>query len=225
MSILRRLAAEMLGSALLLAAIIGSGIMGEQLAGGNIAIALLANTVSTGAALLVLILVFGPISGAHFNPCVSLISVWQKTLPWRESLLYIPAQIIGGFIGVASAHVMFNLPLFSLSTHQRSGLSQCWSEFVATFGLILVINACQKNHVKWIPVAVAAYIMSAYWFTASTSFANPAVTLARSLSNTFAGIRFDDVGGFIVAQLLGAICANIVFRWMFKVEPDLPSTM
>jgi glycerol uptake facilitator-like aquaporin len=209
-----RVAAEFLGSAFLLAAIVGSGIMGERLAGGNVAIALLANTLSTGAALAVLILVLAPISGAHLNPAVTLAMSTTGNLPWREAPGYLLAQITGAFAGVATAHLMFGLPLFFASTHVRRGAALLWSEAVATFGLVFVIWACSRFRPSATAWVVGAYIASAYWFTASTSFANPAVTVARSASNTFAGIRPGDVPGFVVAQLLGAIAAVGFFRWL-----------
>lgn len=221
MNLPRRLAAEAVGTAFLLAAIVGSGIMGERLAGGNIAIALLANTLATGAALVALILTFGPISGAHFNPAVTLADAWQQGLPWREVPGYVGAQLAGAFAGVAAAHLMFGEPLFSASTNIRAGSAQAFSEFVATFGLLAVIWGCSRRRSSAVPFAVAAYITAAYWFTASTSFANPAVTLARSLTNTFAGIRPEDVPVFLVAQLLGAAAATLLFRWL---SPALPKS-
>lgn len=219
MTLPRRLAAEAVGTALLLAAVVGSGIMGERLAGGNVAIALLANALATGAALVALILTFGPISGAHFNPAVTLADAWQNGLPWREVPGYIAAQLAGAFAGVAAAHVMFGEPLFAASTRIRAGSAQAFSEFVATFGLLAVIWGCSRRRSSAVPFAVAAYITAAYWFTASTSFANPAVTLARSVTNTFAGIRPEDVPAFLVAQLLGAGAATLLFRWL---SPELP---
>jgi len=213
-TLLRRLTAEALGTALLLAAVVGSGIMGERLANGNVAIALLANTLATGAALVALILTFGPISGAHFNPAVTVADASQGGLPWREVPSYILAQVAGALVGVATAHVMFGLPLFFASQHARSGLRQMFSEFVACFGLLAVIWGCVRFRSQVIPFAVAAYITAAYWFTASTSFANPAVTLARSLSDTFSGIRPVDVPGFIGAQFAGAMAATLLFRWL-----------
>jgi glycerol uptake facilitator-like aquaporin len=215
----RRIVAEILGTAFLLAAVIGSGIMGERLAAGNVAIALLANTLATGAALVALILTFGPISGAHFNPAVSISDAWQGGLPWREVPIYITAQVVGAFSGVALAHLMFGLPVFFTSHHARSGLAQVLSEFVATFGLLAVIWGCVRLRSQAVPFAVAAYIMAAYWFTSSTSFANPAVTLARSVSDTFAGIRPIDAPAFILAQLAGAFAATALFRWLI---PELP---
>jgi glycerol uptake facilitator-like aquaporin len=213
--------AEALGTGLLLATVIGSGIMGERLCGGNVAIALLANTIATGAALVALILTFGPISGAHFNPAVTLADASQGGLPWREVPAYIVAQILGAFGGVASAHVMFKEPIFSVSKHERAGFAQGFSEFVATFGLLAVIWGCSRRRSGAVPFAVGAYITAAYWFTSSTSFANPAVTLARAVSDTFAGIRPVDVPAFIAAQLIGAGAATATFRWLV---PALPAT-
>jgi glycerol uptake facilitator-like aquaporin len=213
--------AEGLGTAWLLATIVGSGIMGDKLAGGNVALALLANTVATGAGLVALILTFGPISGAHFNPAVTLADASQGGLPWREVPVYIVSQVLGAFVGVAVAHVMFGKPLFFASTHERAGVAELVSEFVATFGLLAVIWGCARRRAGAVPFAVGAYIMAAYWFTSSTSFANPAVTLARAASDTFAGIRPVDTPGFIVAQLLGAAAATATFRWLV---PSLPST-
>lgn len=214
MSLTRRVVAEGLGTALLLAVVVGSGIMAERLSGGNIAIALLANTVATGAGLVALILTFGPISGAHFNPAVTLADAWQGGLPWKYVPAYISAQIIGAFAGVAAAHLMFGEALFSASLHERAGFAQLWSEFVATFGLLAVIWGCVKSRASVVPFAVGAYITAAYWFTASTSFANPAVTLARAATDSFAGIRPADTLGFIIAQLLGALAATALFRWL-----------
>src|SRR3984957_20675044 len=188
--------------------------MGEKLAGGNVAVALLANTIATGAGLVALILTFGPISGAHFNPAVTLADATQGGIPWREVPVYIAAQVSGAFAGVAVAHVMFGKPLFFASTHERSGVAQMVSEFVATFGLLAVIWGCARRRSAAVPFAVGAYITAAYWFTSSTSFANPAVTLARAASDTFAGIRPLDVPGFVVAQLLGAAAATATFRWL-----------
>lgn len=214
MSLSRRLVSEGLGTAFLLATVIGSGIMGERLADGNTAIALLANTLATGAGLVALILTFGPISGAHFNPAVTLSSVWLEGMDRSHACAYILVQIIGAFAGAASAHLMFNEPLFSVSQHARAGLAQGWSEFIATFGLVSVIISCSKHRPGITPFAVAAYITAAYWFTASTSFANPAVTLARAASDTFAGIQPADVPGFIIAQLLGAVAAVLLWKWL-----------
>ena len=216
----RKLVAEALGTAILLAAVVGSGIMGDRLAQGNIAIALLANTIATGAALAALILTFGPISGAHFNPAVTLCDAALGGLPWRMVPGYILAQIFGAFTGVACAHAMFGLPVFGLSQHVRSGPAQLFSEFIATFGLLAVIWGVVRFRSSAVPFAVAAYITSAYWFTASTSFANPAVTLARSVTNTFSGIRPEDAPGFIVAQLMGAATATLLFRWLAPITAD-----
>ena len=218
-ALLRRLVAEAVGTALLLAAVVGSGIMGERLAGGNVAVALLANTLATGAALVALILTFGPISGAHFNPAVTLADAWLGGVAWSDVLPYVGAQVAGAFAGVAAAHRMFELPLFFASQHARSGSAQVFSEFVATFGLLAVIWGCVRARPDAVPFAVAAYITAAYWFTASTSFANPAVTLARSASDTFAGIRPADAPGFIVAQLLGGVAATALFRWLVPALP------
>ncbi|MGK3964952.1 aquaporin [Sorangium sp. So ce118] len=215
----RRAVAEALGTALLLATVVGSGIMAERLAGGNVAIALLANTIATGAALVALILTFGAISGAHFNPAVTLADASQGGLPWREVPAYLMAQVAGAFAGVAVAHVMFGEALFSASRHDRSGLAQLMSEFVATFGLLAVIWGGVRRRAEAVPFAVGAYITAAYWFTSSTSFANPAVTLARAASDTFAGIRPADAPGFIVAQLAGAAAATLVFRWLVPALP------
>lgn len=221
MTLSRKLVAEALGTAFLLAVVVGSGIMAERLSGGNIALALLANTLATGAGLVALILTFGPISGAHFNPAVTLADAWAGGLPWREVPAYVAAQIVGAFAGVAAAHGMFDLPLFFASQHERAGPSQLWSEFVATFGLLAVIWGTVKSRPSVTPVVVGCYITAAYWFTASTSFANPAVTLARAASDTFAGIRPTDAPGFIVAQLLGAFAATALFKWLI---PTLPQT-
>jgi glycerol uptake facilitator-like aquaporin len=210
----QRVVAEAIGTAMLLAAVVGSGIMGERLAAGNMAVALLANTLATGAALVALILTFGPISGAHFNPAVTFASAYQGYISWIEVPAYVMAQLGGAFLGVAVAHVMFELPLFSVSQHARSDGAQVFSEFVATFGLLLVIWAAVKFRPAASAFAVAAYITAAYWFTASTSFANPAVTLARSVSDTFVGVRPRDVPGFIAVQLLGAVVATVLFRWL-----------
>jgi glycerol uptake facilitator-like aquaporin len=217
----RRLAAEAVGTAFLLATVVGSGIMGERLAAGNAAVALLANTLATGAALVALILTFGPISGAHFNPAVTLADASQGGLSWRDVPGYVAVQILGAFAGVAAANVMFELPPFFASRHARQGPAQIFSEFVATFGLLAVIWGCARLRSAAVPFAVAAYITAAYWFTASTSFANPAVTLARAASDTFAGIRPVDVPGFIVAQLVGAAAATLLFRWLV---PNLPES-
>lgn len=220
MSLARRITAEGIGTALLLAAVVGSGIMGERLAGGNVVMALLANTLATGATLVALILTFGPVSGAHFNPAVTLADASQGGLPWREVPGYVTAQCAGAFAGVAAAHLMFGESLFAASLHARAGIAQLFSEFLATFGLLAVIWGCARRRSSAVPFAVGAYITGAYWFTASTSFANPAVTLARSATNTFAGIRPVDVPGFIAAQLAGAAVATLLFRWLV---PSLPN--
>jgi glycerol uptake facilitator-like aquaporin len=219
-SLSRRFVAEFLGTGFLVAAVVGSGIMGERLANGNTGLALLANTIATGAALVALILTFRPISGAHLNPVVSMVEAFLGGISWRETCLYVIAQIGGGILGTACADVMFALPPFALSHRARTGPPQWFSEFVATFGLILVIRACALFEPKWIPVAVGCYIVAAYWFTASTSFANPAVTVARALSNTFAGIRPADVPAFVVAQLCGGFSAAIVFEWLSPQSGD-----
>lgn len=210
----RCVAAEALGTAFLLAAVVGSGIMGERLAGGNVAIALLANTMATGAALVTLILTFGPISGAHFNPVVTLADASEGGVSWARVPGYLAGQVAGAFAGVFIAHLMFSAPAFTFSHHARSGLAQSVSEFVATFGLLCVIWGCSRQRSAAVPFAVGAYITSAYWFTASTSFANPAVTLARATTDTFSGIQPADVPAFIVAQLLGAAAATLLFRWL-----------
>ena len=216
----RRVVAEAVGTALLLAAVVGSGIMGERLAGGNVALALLANTLATGAALVALILTFGHISGAHFNPALTLADASQRGLPWRDVPAYLSAQIAGAFAGVASAHLMFGEPLFSASRHAREGGAQVFSEALATFGLVSVIWGCARTRSQSAPYAVAAYITAAYWFTSSTSFANPAVTLARSCTDTFTGIRPADAPLFIAAQLAGAAAATLLFRWLAPASPS-----
>jgi glycerol uptake facilitator-like aquaporin len=208
----RPLAAEAVGTALLLACVVGSGIMGERLAAGNVAIALLANTLATGAVLVALIYSLAPLSGAHLNPAVTVAAAINGDLRWRDAPGYVGAQLLGAFGGVAVAHLMFALPVFSLSQHARPGAAQMLSEAVATFGLLLVIGRCARSNAP-VAIAVGAYIAAAYWFTASTSFANPAVTLARAVSDTFAGIRPSDTPGFIVAQMLGAAGAVALLRW------------
>jgi glycerol uptake facilitator-like aquaporin len=213
-SLARRAATEGLGTGLLVATVVGSGIMAERLAGGNVGLALLANTTATGAVLVALILALAPLSGAHFNPVVTLASRVQHDLPWRDVLAYIGAQVLGGLVGTAIANLMFETPVFSLSGHVRSGPAQLLSEAVATFGLLLIIGACARQQPGAAPFAVAGYITAAYWFTASTSFANPAVTLARAVSDSFAGIRPQDVPGFIGAQGVGAAAAVAVVRWL-----------
>jgi glycerol uptake facilitator-like aquaporin len=222
MNLQRRLAAEGVGTAFLLAAVVGSGIMGERLAGGNVAIALLANTIATGATLVALILTFGSLSGAHFNPAVTVADAFQGGMPWPEAPFYMGAQLAGAVAGVFAAHLMFGEPLFQISHHVRAGGAQLFSEFVATFGLLAVVWGVSRKQPESVPVAVGLYITGAYWFTASTSFANPAVTIARSLTNTFAGIRPSDAPGFIVAQFAGAVVATVFFRWL--VPPATAAT-
>jgi glycerol uptake facilitator-like aquaporin len=218
----RRFVAEGVGTSMLMAAVVGSGIMGERLAGGSIGLALLANTLATGAALVALILALGPISGAHFNPAVTLADASQGGLKWGDAAGYVVAQLAGAVAGVGIADLMFGEPAFSLSQHSRHGASQLLSEFVATFGLLFVVWGCSRlRSAVATPFAVGAYITSAYWFTASTSFANPAGTLARALSDTFAGIALVDVPGFVLVQLAGAMAATALFRWLV---PALPAT-
>jgi glycerol uptake facilitator-like aquaporin len=216
-SLFKRSVCEALGTGLLVAAVVGSGIMGEGLAGGNTAIALLANTIATGAALAALIATFGSFSGAHFNPVVSLAIALRGQMLWREVPFYVAAQFSGGLLGTILAHLMFGRTWYSVSVHQRSGLPQLLSEFVAAFGLLCVIWGCMRvRSALATPVAVASYIVAAYWFTASTSFANPAVTVARSITNTFSGIRPTDVPGFVCAQIVGALAATFLFTWLDK---------
>lgn len=217
-SLPRRLAAEALGSGLLLAVVVGSGIMGQRLAGGNVAIALLGNTLATGAALVVLVTVFGPVSGAHFNPAVTLVAALRRDLPWRAALAYPPAQLAGAILGVWCAHAMFGEAIWQVSTKPRLGAAQAFAEFVATFGLLATILGTVRFRPDFTAVAVGLYITAAYWFTASTSFANPAVTIARSLSDTFAGIAPAGVPAFILAQAAGALVAAAVFGWLLKDE-------
>jgi glycerol uptake facilitator-like aquaporin len=212
----QRVVAEWLGTAFLLAAVVGSGIMAQKLAGGNLALALLCNTIPTGAILVVLILIFGPLSGAHFNPAVTLAFAWRGETPWPTALLYIVAQIAGGIAGVWAAHLMFELPLWQTSLTIRTGAGQWFAEGVATFGLLLTIFGCAARTPAAIPYAVGLYITSAYWFTASTSFANPAVTIARSLSDTFAGIAPGGVAAFVLAQLAGAGLAVALAGWLWQ---------
>lgn len=212
----KQLVAEAIGTAFLLAMVVGSGIMAERLSGGNVAIALLANAIATGAGLLTLILMFIGISGAHFNPIVTLVSYLQKGISAKHALLYVVVQIGAAIIGVMLAHIMFELPLLSASTHTRTGFAQGVSEMVASFGLIAVIISTVRTNIKVTPIAVASYITAAYWFTSSTSFANPAVTIARSMTNTFAGIRPMDSGAFIAAQIVGALLAYYLFNWLFS---------
>jgi glycerol uptake facilitator-like aquaporin len=216
----RALTAEALGTGLLLSVVVGSGIMGERLSGGNAAVALLANALATGAGLIALILALGPVSGAHFNPVVTLTQAAGGGLPWRRVPGYIAAQVLGAFAGTAAANLMFELPLYSASGRVRTGASQWFSEAVATFGLLLVIRGCSQGFKRAVPFAVAAYIVAAYWFTSSTSFANPAVTLARTVSDTFAGIRPADAPGFIIAQIAAAAVSIPALRWLM---PDASS--
>jgi glycerol uptake facilitator-like aquaporin len=220
-SLSKRLTAEALGTAFLLAAVVGSGIMAEKLSAGNVSLALLENTIATGAALVALILAFGPISGGHFNPAVTLADATQRGLSWRVVPAYVMAQCLGAITGVFAAHVMFGEAVLQTSVHVRSGGSQLFSEFVATFGLLATIWGCSRVRIGAVPFAVGAYITSAYWFTASTSFANPAVTLARCFTNTFAGIRPNDAPGFVVMQILGAFAATALFRWLSPTLPEV----
>ncbi len=217
----RRLFAETIGTAFLLATVVGSGIMAERLAGGNAAIALLGNTIPTGAILVVLILVFGPVSGAHFNPAVTLAFAIRRDITARDGAFYVIAQIIGGITGVFIAHIMFDNPLIDPSTHARTGTGQWVGEFVATFGLVATILGLVRKNPGAIPYAVGLYITAAYWFTSSTSFANPAVTIARGFSNTFAGIAPAHVPAFIVVQLIGAVVATVTIGWLLR-EPASP---
>jgi len=212
----RRLAAEGIGTALLLAVVIGSGIMGERLCGGNVALALLGNTLSTGAALVVLITIFGPLSGAHFNPAVTLVFALRREIGWRTTVAYVVAQVIGAIVGVWIAHAMFAEPIFQVSAKFRDGPAQAFSELIATFGLIAAILGSLRFRPDATPLIVGLYITSAYWFTASTSFANPAVTIARSLSNTFAGIAPSSAPAFVAAQILGAVTASALFGWLLR---------
>lgn len=214
----RRAVAEALGTGFLLAAVVGSGIMGDRLSGGNAALALLANSLATGATLVALVLTFGPISGAHFNPAVTLADAARRGLPWSETPVYVLAQLAGAFAGVGCANLMFGEPLFFASRHVRAGGGQLLGEFIATFGLLAVIWGCTRFRSTAVAFAVGAYITGAYWFTSSTSFANPVVTLARSASDTFAGIRPADVPGFILAELLGAAGATALFIWLIPIS-------
>lgn len=218
----RRLAAEALGTAFLLATVVGSGIMGETLAGGNVAIALLGNTIPTGAILVVLILMLGPVSGAHFNPAVTLSFFIQKHLTPRIALAYVLVQVIGAFSGVAVAHVMFGETLFSLSSTERSGIGQWTGEFVATFGLIATIMGCVRFRPEAVPYAVGLFISAGYWFTSSTSFANPAVTVARSFTDTFSGIYPTHAPGFILSQIIAAVVVTWVFGWLLAARQQSP---
>lgn len=214
----KRLASEAIGTAFLLATVVGSGIMAEQLAGGNVAIALLGNTLPTGAILVVLITMLGPISGAHFNPAVSLVFALRRELPWAEAGLYMLVQVIAGLVGVWAAHLMFGLDILQFSEKARTGGPQWFAELVATFGLLVTILMTLRARADAVPMAVGLYITAAYWFTASTSFANPAVTIARGFSNTFAGIRPEDIAPFIAAQIFGAAIAWLVVRWFFRTK-------
>ncbi|HEY1312019.1 MAG TPA: MIP/aquaporin family protein [Pseudolabrys sp.] len=214
-SLARRAASEFLGTAFLLAAVVGSGIMAQRLAGGNVALALLSNTLATGAILTVIILVFGPVSGAHFNPAVSIAFALRGELPWRTAAIYIAVQVLGAIVGVWLAHLMFELPVWQFSTNVRTGAGQWLAEAVATFGLLLTIFGLARNPAA-VPYAVGLYITAAYWFTASTSFANPAVTIARSLSETFAGIAPSGAPAFIAAQFAGMLAALAVSRWLWR---------
>ncbi len=216
----KKLVAECIGTAFLLMAVVGSGIMADTLSSGNVSLALLENTIATGAALVALILTFGPISGGHFNPAVTLADATQGGVPWRLVPGYLIAQFAGAIVGVYAAHAMFGQRLLQTSTHARSGGAQLFSEFVATFGLLAVIWGCSRARLASVPFAVGAYITAAYWFTASTSFANPAVTLARCFTNTFAGIRPMDAPGFMVVQIAGALAATALFRWLSPATPQ-----
>lgn len=216
----KRVVAEALGTFFLLAAVVGSGIMAERLANGNTALALLANTVATGAALVALIISFAQVSGAHFNPVVTLSFALRRELLWSEVPFYVLAQVVGGIGGVMAANLMFGLPVVFLSHHTRTGMAQLFSEFIATLGLLSVILAASRSTIAVVAIAVGAYITAAYWFTASTSFANPAVTLARAMSDTFAGIRPVDAPGFILAQLAGGIAATLLFRWLMPARDN-----
>ncbi len=218
MTLGRRLGAEALGTAFLLATVIGSGIMAERLADGNTAIALLANAIATGAVLIVLIEIFAPLSGAHFNPAVTLVMALRRAISWRDAAAFVAVQVAAAFAGVACAHLMFGEPLFFASLKVRSGWPQWWSELIATFGLLMAILGCMRSRAAAIPYVVGAYITAAYWFTASTSFANPAVTLARAASDTFAGIRPADAPMFILAQIAGALLAAAVMGWLLCGE-------
>ena len=222
---LRPVVAEFVGTAFLLAAVVGSGIMAQRLCGGNVGLALLANALATGGALVALILAFGPVSGAHFNPAVTLADAWQGGVAWSTALPYVVAQVAGALFGTALANGMFGLPLFFASGHARTGSAMLVSEFVATFGLLAVIWGCVRSRPGATPYAVAAYIVGAYWFTPSTSFANPAVTIARSLTDTFAGIRPQDAPAFVVVQLLGALAATALFAWLSPISKTVAAAV
>lgn len=214
---MRAVVSEAIGTGLLVAAVVGSGIMGERLSGGNMALALLANSIATGAVLVTLIFTFAPISGAHFNPAVSMAAALEGSFPWRRVGAYVAAQLLGAVAGVVAAHVMFELPPIALSRHARTGAAQLFSEWLATFGLVVVVHGTGKRAAV-VPLTVAAYITAAYWFTSSTSFANPAVTVARGLTDTFSGIAPNGIAGFVAAQLLGALAATMLFRWMARPQ-------
>ena len=214
----QRAAAEATGTMLLVATVVGSGVMGQRL-GAEAALTLLANSLATGAVLVALIAAVGPVSGAHLNPAVTLAAAWDSRLPWRDVPAYVAAQSAGGLLGTAVAHAMFELPAFVAGDHARNGLAQCTAEFVATFGLVSVVVGCARTGTNWTPLAVAGWIVAAYWFTASTSFANPAVTLARCATDTFAGIRPADVPGFVASQLLGAFAGAALGRWLWSAPP------
>jgi glycerol uptake facilitator-like aquaporin len=215
-SLPRRLAAEFIGTAFLLATVVGSGIMGENLAGGNVALALLGNTIATGAILVVLILIFGPLSGAHFNPAVTLSFLLRKEITSGEALVYVGVQVAAAICGAMAAHIMFAEPVLMISTNARTGVGQWFAEFIATFGLVATIQGCVRFRPDAVPYAVGLFITAGYWFTASTSFANPAVTIARTLTDTFSGIAPMDAPGFIAAQLVGAVAATLVFGWLLQ---------
>ena len=215
-SFLRRLAAEFIGTAFLLATVVGSGIMGETLAGGNVALALLGNTIATGAILVVLILIFGPLSGGHFNPAVTLSFLLRREITAGEALVYVGVQVAAAICGAMAAHIMFAEPVLMISTHARTGVGQWFAEFIATFGLVATILGCVRFRPDAVPYAVGLFITAGYWFTASTSFANPAVTIARTLTDTFSGIAPMDAPGFIAAQLVGAVAATLVFGWLLQ---------
>ena len=222
----RRLAAEAVGSFFLFCVVIGSGIMGETLSGGNVAIALLGNTLATGAILFVIILIFAPLSGAHFNPAVTLVFLVRRELSARDATLYVLAQLVGGIIGVWAAHLMFDLDILQFSTKVRTGTGQWAGEAIATFGLLMTILGAVRYRPTWVAPAVGLYISCGYWFTSSTSFANPAITIARGLSDTFAGIAPADIGPFLIAQIIGALIAAGLGGWLFSLQtaPDSAET-
>ena len=216
MDVQRRLAAEAIGSFFLFAAVVGSGIMGDTLAGGNVAVALLANSLATGAILAVLIAMLGPVSGAHFNPAVTLAFLLRREIAAGEAAAYVAVQLAGGILGVWAAHLMFDQPVWQLSDRMRSGSGQWLGEAIATFGLVVTILGTLRTARAWVPASVALYITAAYWFTSSTSFANPAITVARSLTGSFAGIAPEDVIGFVLAQALGAVLATLLCGWLYR---------